>query len=335
MAADEQARRAEGQRNRMRFGHTSGCLCAVLLSTVFSVRAQDTLEFDAEEFGKVVESAQEWAKENLDEEMLKTLPEVDRQEIEKFLKQFQQQLKGDYVLDLAVLKDAAKAVLPLLDAREETKPYATWLRSRLDYFEVAEELRKNQPPPKLVPGQPPKPAPLPSPAEKSKVWQQQLSQRDWPKGAAELVPQLKPIFTAERVPEQLVWVAEVESGFNPEARSPVGAAGLFQIMPATAQRFGLRRWPRDQRYQPEPSARAAAQYLRYLYHQFGDWRLAMAAYNAGEGRIQRLLERHRTRSFDRIAPHLPAETQLFVPKVEATLLRREGVELARLKGTER
>jgi membrane-bound lytic murein transglycosylase D len=72
-----------------------------------------------------------------------------------------------------------------------------------------------------------------------------------------------------------------------------------------------------------------------LYRQFGDWRLALAAYNAGEGRVQRLLDRHKTRSFDRIARHLPAETQMFVPKVEATLLRREGVELAKLSRPER
>jgi membrane-bound lytic murein transglycosylase D len=218
----------------------------------------------------------------------------------------------------------------LLDAHDETKPYAAWLRSRLDYFEVAEELRKNAPPPKFVPGEPPKPMPNPSSATEHKVWQQQLSKSDWPKGASELVPKLKPIFAAERVPEELVWVAEVESSFNPEARSPVGAAGLFQLMPDTAKDLGLRRWPFDQRYQPEPSAQAAARHLKRLHAQFNDWRLVLAAYNAGEGRVRGLLERHETRSFDGIATSLPAETQMFVPKVEATILRREGVALAKL-----
>ena len=96
-------------------------------------------------------------------------------------------------------------------------------------------------------------------------------------------------------------VAEVESGFDQRARSPVGAAGLFQLMPASAKRFGLRSWPRDQRYQPEPSARAAAQYLRYLHEKFGDWSLALAAYNAGEGTVQKLLERQKSKTFDNIA----------------------------------
>jgi len=301
-----------------------------MLAVVLCARGQDAFELDVGELGKVVDAAQEWAKENLDEDVLRTLSEVDREQVERFLKQFQEQLKGQYVVDVAALKDAAKAVLPLLDAHEETKPYAAWLRSRLDYFEVAEQLRKNQTPPKTVPGETPKPAPNPSPAAEQKVWKAELSDREWPKGATELVPKLKPIFTAEQVPEQLVWVAEVESGFNPEARSPVGAAGLFQLMPETAQDLGLRRWPRDQRYQPTPSAQAAAKYLKRLHSKFGDWRLALAAYNAGEGRVRGLLDRNQTRNFDSIATQLPAETQMFVPKVEATILRREGVSLSKL-----
>ena len=118
------------------------------------------------------------------------------------------------------------------------------------------------------------------------------------------------------------------------ARSPAGAAGLFQLMPATAQRYGLRTtWPLDQRVRPEPCARAAAQYLKYLHNRFKDWRLALAAYNAGEGTVQDLLARHKARTYDAIATYLPAETQMYVPKVEATLLRREGVRLSELKGS--
>lgn len=280
----------------------------------------------------LLDSAEEWAQENLDEDVLAALADVDRKEVEKFLREFQTQLKSENVLDLPALSDAAKAVLPILEAHEETKPYAFWLRSRLDYFEVAEEFRKATPPPRLVPGQAPKPLPNPSPETERKAWVKKVSVREWPKGAQELVPKLKPIFASERVPPELVWVAEVESSFNPDACSPVGAAGLFQLMPATAKRFGLSRsWFRDQRYQPEPSARAAAKYFRYLHQEFGDWRLALAAYNSGEGTVQRLLEKHKARSFDAIATRLPAETQMFVPKVEATILKREGVQLAALK----
>ena len=287
-------------------------------------------ELDTNALRQAFDAAEEWARENLDEDGLSALQQVDREKVEQFLRDYQQGLQGQYVLDLAAFKEAATVVLPLLEARDETQPYAAWLKSQLDYLEVAEELRQAASPPKVVPGQPPKPLPNPEPAAERTVWVRKVSSRPLPKGAELLVPKLKPIFASERVPPELIWIAEVESSFDARARSPVGAAGLFQLMPATAKRYGLRRWPRDQRYQPEPSARAAAKYLRQLHGQFGDWALAVAAYNAGEGTVQRLLDRHNARSFDRIATHLPAETQLFVPKVEATLLRREGVKLANL-----
>jgi len=302
------------------------CLCALMLA--LTVSAQQELELDV---GQVLDAAQDWAEENLDEGVLRSLPEVDRDRVEKFLRQFQDQLQNDYVLDLAALNDTAKFVLPLLDAHPETQPYAAWLRSRLDYFEVAEELRTQSPPPKPVPGQPPKPAVNPSASVERKVWEQKLSQSDRPPAANPLVPKLKSIFAAERVPEPLVWVAEVESGFNPRACSPAGAGGLFQLMPGTAKELGLRRWPFDQRYHVEPSAQGAARYLKRLHTQFGDWPLALAAYNAGPGKVQGLLESRQTRSYDGIATALPAETQMFVPKVEATILRREGVSLTKLR----
>ena len=305
-----------------------GLLLAVLLTLALDLRAQQP-ELDIK---GLLDTAEQWAQENLDEDVLAALSEVDRAQVETFLHQFQTQLQSEYVLDLGALDGAAKTVLPLLDTHEETRPYAAWLRSRLDYFEVAEDFRKETPTPKLIPGETAKPTPNPSADAERKSWQNKLSQRSWPIGAKELVPTLKPIFANERVPQELVWVAEVESGFNPKARSPVGAAGLFQLMPATAQRFGLSTsWLRDQRYQPGPSSRAAAQYLKQLHKEFGDWRLALAAYNAGEGTVQKLLARHKTRTFDGIATHLPAETQMFVPKVEATVWRREGVPLAGLK----
>jgi membrane-bound lytic murein transglycosylase D len=146
---------------------------------------------------------------------------------------------------------------------------------------------------------------------------------------------LKPVFAAENIPEELMWVAEVESSFDPRARSPAGAAGLFQLMPATAKRYGLSTSPFDQRLKAEASAQAAAKYLKFLYGHFHDWRLALAAYNAGEGTVQNLLKRHRARTYDAISTHLPAETQMFVPKVEATLLRREGLKLEELRSGRR
>jgi membrane-bound lytic murein transglycosylase D len=102
-------------------------------------------------------------------------------------------------------------------------------------------------------------------------------------------------------------------------------------MPYTAKRFGLRVSPFDQRLKPDESGRAAAQYLEYLHRHFKDWQLALAAYNAGEGTVEKLLAKHKAHSFDGIATHLPAETQMFVPRVESVLLRREGVKLSGLR----
>jgi membrane-bound lytic murein transglycosylase D len=229
------------------------------------------------------------------------------------------------------LKDSAKAILPLLDAHEETQPYAAWLRSRLDYFDAAEELKALAPPPKAEPGKPPPRPANPTFKAEQEIWIKKVAPRPWPKGAAEVVPKIKAIFASEGVPTELVWLAEVESGFDARARSPAGASGMFQLMPDTAKDFGLSLWPRDQRRQPEVAAAAAAKYLRSLYAQFGDWRLAVAAYNCGAGTVQKALERRHAHSYAGIEAHLPAETQMYVPKVEATILHREGAHLEELK----
>ncbi len=279
----------------------------------------------------LVQSADQWAKENLDADALRALQNVDRARVEQFFKEVQKQFQGEYVVDLSALKGPAKAVLPLLEGYEETRPYAAWLKAQLDYLDVADQFRLIIPPPKAVPGQPPKPAPNPAPKVEREVWVKKLAERPWPSAATAYVSRLKPIFAAQKVPPQLVWIAEVESSFDPRARSPAGAAGLFQLMPATAKRYGLRTWPVDHRLRPDESARAAAKYLADLHSQFKDWRLALAAYNAGEGTVQKLLQQRKARTYDAIATRLPAETQMYVPRVEATLARREGIRLSQLR----
>ncbi len=164
----------------------------------------------------------------------------------------------------------------------------------------------------------------PSPEAMQAVWTRQLGSRALPANAAKWVPRLKPIFEAEGVPAELVWLAEVESGFDPRARSPAGAVGLYQLMPATAQSLGLGSFPFDDRKSPEKSARAAARYLRQLYEQFQDWPLALAAYNAGPSRVRSLLRARAATTWPEIARQLPVETQLYVPKFDAVLRRREG-----------
>lgn len=271
---------------------------------------------------ELLQSTAQFLQDNLDESALEALG-VDAHRVQKFLAELQKGFQGTYVVDVAALRDTAQQILPTLEQFEETAPYAAWLKSRLDYFDVAEKLRaaaNAAPVPKI------------SPAIERKVWIETLTKRPMPPLAFPQIAPLKKIFSEERVPPELVWVAEVESSFNAKARSPAGAAGLFQLMPATARALDLSVGIfRDERLQPEKNARAAAQYLRQLHRRFGDGRLALAAYNAGPARVAELLKKHAARTFDDIANYLPAETQLYVPKVEATLRQREGRALSDLK----
>ncbi len=302
-------------------------LSAVLLGAPALARAQDD-SFTADD---LLYSAEQWAKENLDERLVKAAQSRDPEKLKQALAALEKEMRGNYVVDLAGLRDTARSIIPLLESSEETLPYAHWLRTRLDYFDVAEEVQKAAVAPKVTPEKPPPPVPNPPPEKEREVWVRKLAERPWPEKAKTYVPKLKPIFQNQKVPGELVWLAEVESSFDSDALSPAGAAGMFQLMPSTAKRFGLRTWPFDQRYKPEASAKAASSYLGALHKKFKDWRLALAAYNAGEGTVQRLLEKRRAHTFDEIAPQLPVETQLYVPKVEATLLRREGVKLSELR----
>jgi membrane-bound lytic murein transglycosylase D len=301
-------------------------ILALLLAGLPVARAQD----DTVTLPGLIQGAQQWARDNLDTNVLNALPDVDDPVVQQFFRDVQQRFQGDYVVDMAALRQTAQAVLPLLESREETQPYAAWLKARMDYLDVADEIRLTVPPPTVQTNQPPQPVPNPPPQTERELWVKKVSVVPWPALANEYVPELKPVFTAQKIPPELVWLAEVESGFDRRAVSPAGAAGMFQLMPDTARRFGLSLWPRDQRYQPEPSATASAQYLKYLHDRFKDWRLALAAYNAGEGRVQKLLDRYKTDSYDGIAGHLPAETQMYVPRVEATIQQREGANLEQL-----
>lgn len=257
---------------------------------------------------------------------------------------------GDFV-DLAWLRPEVESTLHFLRQFEETLPYADWLQQRWDYVDVAHSAIEThapqshrRPPPSAQPATGPAPRPPSAPlateqrrdirnrAGSQDTWNERLAGRPMPDRAAALTPTLKRIFEEEGVPSELIWVAEVESSFNPAARSPVGALGLFQFMPATAESFGLSLQPVDQRLDPEMNARAAAQYLRQLYRRFGSWSLALAAYNGGQGRVARLLRQHEASSFEDIAAYLPSETQMYVPKVLATVALREGIDPHSLRG---
>ena len=188
----------------------------------------------------------------------------------------------------------------------------------------------------------PAPAPKPEPAatdvaqarnryvESKQVWLRKLASRPAPARSAALLPDLKRAFQAEGVPAALVWQAEAESTFNPSARSPAGAVGLYQFMPATAQQFGLSLKPQDERLDALKNARAAAKYLKLLHRRFGNWPLAFAAYNCGQGRVAGVLSKTGGRTFDDIHDKLPAETRMYVPKIAALVQLREGADMDRL-----
>jgi membrane-bound lytic murein transglycosylase D len=138
----------------------------------------------------------------------------------------------------------------------------------------------------------------------------------------ELLSEIKNIFLQEGIPSEYVCIAKIESNFDPKAVSSAGAAGIFQLMPDTARRFGLIvEDGMDERFDPLKSAQAAARYLNFLKNYFNSWFLAIAAYNAGEGRVARALQDVdiSTKDFEAILAMLPEETQRYVPKVLAAL----------------
>jgi Transglycosylase SLT domain len=130
------------------------------------------------------------------------------------------------------------------------------------------------------------------------------------------------IFREEGVPLALLGIAQVESNWKPFALSPKGAFGLWQLMPATARRYGLRVDAlRDDRADMDKATRAAARYLRELHLRFDDWALALAAYNAGEDAVERAMEHGKSNDFGNLSRRkfLPAETRAYVPAVLAVL----------------
>jgi soluble lytic murein transglycosylase-like protein len=133
-----------------------------------------------------------------------------------------------------------------------------------------------------------------------------------------LQPLVQPILREEGIPPQMAAVVLVESGGRINALSPKGARGLWQFMPETARRYGLTvTGTVDERLDPYKSTRAAARYLRDLYAQFGNWQLVLAAYNAGEDKVEHAIERTGTRDFLSMDQPglLPVETRHYVPAV--------------------
>lgn len=130
------------------------------------------------------------------------------------------------------------------------------------------------------------------------------------------------IFKEEGIPENVAWLGQVESAWKPSALSWAAASGLWQFIPGTGARYGLRRTAYvDERNSFDEATRASARYLKFLANRYnGNWELAMAAYNSGEGNVDRAIRRAGVANFWVAYPYLPNETRNYVPNILATIL---------------
>jgi len=131
---------------------------------------------------------------------------------------------------------------------------------------------------------------------------------------------IRPILASYGLPEELIYLAMIESGLNTKAYSYAHAVGPWQFISATGRRYGLKRdWWVDERRDVVKSTHAAAQYLKDLYEEFDDWYLAMASYNTGEARVRRTIRREGHRDYWRMIT-LPRQTRNYVPTVLAAAI---------------
>jgi membrane-bound lytic murein transglycosylase D len=146
----------------------------------------------------------------------------------------------------------------------------------------------------------------------------------WLERSGRYLPMMRDVFTEEGLPQDLAYLSMIESGFNDRAYSWANAAGLWQFIESTGNLYGLENdWWRDERRDPVKATRAAAKHLADLHRMFGgDWYLAVAAYNAGPGKIQRAVSQYDSRDFWKISRgnYLQGETKKYLPKLLAALM---------------
>lgn len=146
--------------------------------------------------------------------------------------------------------------------------------------------------------------------------------RIWLGRSYRYTPMMKTIFRKQGLPEELVYLAMIESGFSAKAVSSAKAVGYWQFIQPTALRFGLRKshWL-DERRDFEKSTYAAGRYLKFLKRKFGDWYLAIAAYNMGEKRLSYFIQKYKTKDFWSLSQKydFPVETARYIPQLIAAI----------------
>jgi membrane-bound lytic murein transglycosylase D len=154
--------------------------------------------------------------------------------------------------------------------------------------------------------------------------------RTWLERSNAYLPLMKETLSERNLPQDLAYVAMIESGFSPHAISTASAVGYWQFIKTTATRYGLNvNWWIDERRDHQKSTVAAARYLGDLYKLFGSWYLTAAAYNMGEGRTARLIKKYGTKNFWVLSQKsdFPKETKEYIPKLLAAVLISKAPKL--------